>query len=337
MRQTLRLLRQLNEAQKYILRNDINTKRIAIILLDNFVEIQLYELVSNRFSWSNYLYSSYKRIDAEYPYKHYTKKEQEKALKYHDSLLKVALNEGFIDDEDINELTFAHEVRNKAYHRFEEEKTLTRVGIYLLYCVICKRQKIWGGGKSFTTYSSNDLLDNEYTYFNIKNTIIGFSWEQYWPSFYQDFFRVEELETFDASKAISDFVLNILDETNDSIDFIQDFMKDDFNFNELLSEYYFWKMIEQQFEENRIANDDRNDLIISLRNDFKKKFRKQRSNKIEILIERATELAFLSINEVLLKYNNLMTEVNYFNEAFCSIHSDIEDHIQNEIDRFRGK
>lgn len=62
LRRTLKLLKQLNEAQKFILRDDVNSKRLALILLDNFVEIQLTAKVEEKFSWDNMMYLLYKTI-----------------------------------------------------------------------------------------------------------------------------------------------------------------------------------------------------------------------------------------------------------------------------------
>lgn len=337
MRRTLMLLKQLHEAQKYILKDDVNSKRLALILLDNFVEAQLTAKTKVQFTFDNWRCYTFKRMNMNNPEHHYSKKQQEKAMKYHDVLLEVAVSEGFVEQEDSLLMKFAHERRNLSYHSFVEEETLTKVGVYLLYSMICKYQPKWGNGEAFVAYCSEDPLESEFLVFDVD--IVGhfFNWEKDWGKFLERFFRVESLENYYAQQALSEYILDVLDRTKKSIEFIKRTLGDSCDLNALLCEYYFDEMRRSVITESGLDTTERDKLIQSMRENHKKAFHKKSARHINNLERRAKELQNMKITDAVQKYGALYAEVDYVHTAFSGISSDIDNEIQLQIDIARGK
>ena len=337
MRRALMLMKQLHEAQKFILKDDVNSKRLALILLDNFIEVQLFAQVEQCFWWGNRLRYSYRRCGEEYEKFRYSKKMQEKALKYHDALLDVAASEGYIEKEDLHLIKFAHKKRNASYHSFEEEETLTKVGIYLLYVMICKYQKRWGNAGDMLIYSSEDVLDEELAFFGVKYGNFSFCWEHYWDGFYYKFFRVDSLERLNVPQILSNYVMNILCETEKSIKFIKKHTREEYDFNKLLYEYNFHKKREALIIESELPPEELTKIIQDVSNEYQKSFRKKSTEYIKGLYRRAKNLSNSSTLVAIQKYDLLIKDADYIHSTFCGIASDIENEIQSQIDIVRGK
>lgn len=145
MEKVVLLKTQLAEAATFARSKRFGHKRLAVILLDNFIEIQLSALMQKNFLWDEGLFSP----------KKYTLERKTKVLNHYDELLKVCVKEQIITSDELRLLSYCHEIRNNLYHKGEEEKVLTQAAITILYHIIIKYQPHWKSAKNFTAWTNN--------------------------------------------------------------------------------------------------------------------------------------------------------------------------------------
>ncbi|MDN3584666.1 hypothetical protein [Mucilaginibacter flavus] len=140
MERIILLKTQLAEAAKFANAADTAHQRLAIILLDNFVEIQLSALMRKKFSHEDVFTSKPKQ---------YAYAQRVKILHNYDDLLKAAVTEKLITPADQKALTFCHEVRNRAYHIAAGEHAVIAIAIAFLQQIVMSYQPQWRSGRDF--------------------------------------------------------------------------------------------------------------------------------------------------------------------------------------------
>lgn len=107
------VLVSLKEADKYARSQNPHHHRLAVILLDNIIELQLRRKSEKTLAWDRTTwYSGVRRYD---------RKQRKKVSRDHGELLDLAVAESIISADESKLLDFAHRIRNRAYHDGESE------------------------------------------------------------------------------------------------------------------------------------------------------------------------------------------------------------------------
>ncbi len=120
-----RILIQINEAIEYANSGSLIKKKLAVILLDNLIEIQILKkiedvLSNDRTTW--------------YETRQFSIKHR-KAIKYMEGLLKFSKDQNLITEQERYLLNYSHSIRNEVYHKGEIEDQLLDIAItiYLIF------------------------------------------------------------------------------------------------------------------------------------------------------------------------------------------------------------
>lgn len=127
MEKTIPLKTQLAEAAVFARSYRHAHNRLAVILLDNFLELQLSGMMKQLFHLDRSWYR---------PYKKHTSAQRNKILRHYNELLRASVRENIISEENKRILSFCHNIRNNLYHQGDEDKLLTQVAVVLLHDVI---------------------------------------------------------------------------------------------------------------------------------------------------------------------------------------------------------
>jgi hypothetical protein len=129
----------LREADGFARSQNPHHHRLAIVLLDNIVELQLRRKSVKAFAWDNTTwYSGVRKYD---------RKRRKAVSKYHGELLGLAVEEGWITEGEKRLLEYAHRVRNRLYHEgHPEDRIDLSIALTLLYRLIRRRFSEWKNG-----------------------------------------------------------------------------------------------------------------------------------------------------------------------------------------------
>jgi hypothetical protein len=131
----------LKEADTFARSLNPHHHRLAIVLLDNIIELQLRRKAETAFAWD--------RTTAYSGVRQHDRKRRKSVTKYHADLLALTVSESIISEDESNLLAFAHRIRNRAYHEGDsEDRVDLRLGITLLYRFVRKHFPAWKNGWS---------------------------------------------------------------------------------------------------------------------------------------------------------------------------------------------
>ncbi len=134
------ILVTLKEADRYARSQNPHHHRLAVVLLDNILELQIRRKSEKTFAWDRTTWYSGVR--------QYDRKRRHKVSRDHGELLALAVAESIITDEELKLLAFAHRIRNRTYHDGEsEDKVDLRIGLVLLYRFVRRRFPEWKNGR----------------------------------------------------------------------------------------------------------------------------------------------------------------------------------------------
>lgn len=97
--------------------------RMSVMLMDNFVELQLARQMFFKFR-SEFL-NNYKNLK-------YPLDKRQEILFNDDKLLKVCHQEGMITAHERIMLAFCHDIRNRLYHRGDDDSLLIKIALHIL-------------------------------------------------------------------------------------------------------------------------------------------------------------------------------------------------------------
>jgi hypothetical protein len=325
---------QLAEAAKLGKSEDFRFQRLAVILLDNFIEIQLTGLIQEKFSWDGIFI---------YQEKKYKQKQRQKILKNYDELLKTSLNENFINRNERFLLAFCHDVRNNLYHRIREEELLVNVALRILHEVIYNRQPGWKNTKPFTSYTSK-TIDPFLTSQN-KKFLLGGNSDVDWKDFLNKYFNFIDKRKPNASKLLSYNMLYKISNIRSNFKFLKkEFpifhpFATNWDFNKYLLYYSFEILNHEELEEiKEITSKSLRDLEFEKAYiNYSKSWRYKSYHRLKEIELKAKELSSLEIHESLEKYISLRSELNMIFESIKKAASDLDQAIQLAIDIARGK
>ncbi len=141
---------QLYEANRFARSRNPHYRRLAVVLLDNLVELQLsrkaeFELIYDRTTW----YSGVRK---------HNRKTRQSISRRHPELLAFAEAQGWITSDDVRLIGFAHRVRNSFYHKGRYDDADAEIAIVLLYRFIERYLPLWRNSQFGVMVSPHDAI-----------------------------------------------------------------------------------------------------------------------------------------------------------------------------------
>jgi len=331
MQRVILLKTQLVEAARLGCSDKFHEQRLAVILLDNFIEIQLGGLIRLRF-----IYGYFNNA--------YTVKQREKIFNHFDELVKVCSKEQIINEKERQLLLFCHGVRNNLYHQIEEEKLLVEIALRILYDVIRRRQPEWKVARSYISIhpAPEDPFSNK------KPTLgVDFNSTTEWEEFLDKYFRFIDKRKKTAQKLLSDFIISKIKKTKYNLKFITDnyfsYYPDrrNWSLNNFVLHFSFPiiknKEISKIKENSSFNRDIINQELDKLFNEYKSNWSYIKENRLKTIEKKALEITKLEISGALEVYNSLKNDINLIYDSIQYLSSQLDGRIQQDIDYVKGK
>ena len=141
------VLIQLAESDRLAHAANPHCRRLAVVLLDNIVELQL-----RRKSETEFLYDQTTWYSG--PRKH-NNRTRRAIMRFHHELVAFAEREGWLDSADARVLSYAHRIRNEAYHEGGFNALDGELAIRMFYALIKKRFPEWRTARGLLFISPN--------------------------------------------------------------------------------------------------------------------------------------------------------------------------------------
>lgn len=217
------VLVQLAEADRFASAANPHCRRLAVVLLDNIVELQLrrkseMEFMFDKTTW----YSG--------PRKH-NRQTRRAVFRYHPELIAFAERLGWLDLTDARLLSYAHRIRNEFYHEGGFDTLDSELAVRLLYALIKRRFPEWRTARGLLFISPNPPvpIDNAATDASgnaplltrrqaTSDDIISQS-ADYWQRAIEDVLRYSSDDNI--QQLIHDRIDAYLDDVERSMEFIQ--------------------------------------------------------------------------------------------------------------------
>lgn len=324
---------QLVEAARLGKSNDFRFKRLAVILLDNFVEIQLSALINDKFMWDGaFLFQE----------KKYKQKDRKRILNHFDELLKACVSEGIITKEESFQFAFCHGVRNNLYHKIGEEELMVDVALRILHVLISLKQPEWKSARGVIVHTMNS--HDPYVIGRKKTVIIHSNSTEEWKYFLEKYFRFIDRRTSGASILLGKSILKKMKDTRLSYDYIKKEFHvyfpyaADWEFNDFLLEYSFKNIYRDKIEEIKEAEgrDAQQQEYEKLFFEYKSKWRNKKFSRIKDIEVKAKDMSKLTTFQSLEKYISLRNEFNLIYEAMSHAAGDFDGAVQHAIDVAKG-
>lgn len=325
---------QLVEAARFGKSEDFRFKRLAVILLDNFIEIQLSALIKEKFNWDGAFIFQNKK---------YKQKERIKILNYYDELLKTCVKENIINEQELFLLSFCHDIRNNLYHKIGEEELLVNVALRVLNEIIIIRQPEWKNARMFTTY--NIKSHDPYRVNKKTNPFRGGNSQIEWKYFLNKYFNFIDNRMATSSSLLSKSLISKIKATRLNYRFLKrEFhiffpYAEDWKFNDYLLHYSFKNVNKDRIEEIKelIGKEKQQQEYDGLFAEYEKKWHAKKYERLKNIEDKAKEMLKLDTYKSLEKYISLRIETNLIYEAIGGAASDLNGAIQFAIDVARGK
>lgn len=325
---------QLAEAAKFSRSKQLGHKRLAVILLDNFVEIQLSAMIRQKFHWDGMFNLQDKK---------YSHEKKIRILNHYDELLSTCVKENIISPEERRLLTYCHDIRNNLYHKGDEEKLLIQIAIITLYEIILRHQPTWKTTRPFTSWSK----DTNDPYNPKKGRRPRQSWnsEDDWKFFLKKYFLCVDKRAKSGSKLLSDFLISKIRDTKSAIAYFEKEFSiffpstKDWSYNEFLLYYSFLNNQKNEIEKikelkdikaQRIQYDD----LFSL---YKRNWRYRKATRLKTLEQAFKKLAEEPIEKSIEKFVSYKDEVKIIHDAFQHAARDFDSAVELAIDMARDK
>jgi hypothetical protein len=145
MKTNQQIIYQLREASRLAALPNPHAKRLALLMLDNLAELLIrwrseMELIGDRTSWLGM--------------RAHSASVRQGVDRWHGPLLRFARGHGWIDDAALDALTYAHRVRNEAYHGGEVDVSDCELAILLLSSFLREHLPRNHAGKGITILTS---------------------------------------------------------------------------------------------------------------------------------------------------------------------------------------
>ena len=292
------ILVTLIEANRLATAANPHFQRLGLVLFDNAVELQLRRRSESTLMLDDTTcYSGVRK---------YNRKRRKKISRYHRELLALAVDEAWITADDSLLLSFAHNLRNHAYHSgISEGETDLQIGLTLLIRFVAKYFPQWrGAGLLMTIPSESSLSFEDVDTDSSGRAPMLFGFEQTEPSeFFPDTGRfgrtehwqkiLETVLTYDYKKDVRPLIKrrleNAVTQLREDIECITKY--DDVNFGSVLDHRFH--RFTPWFDENLLGANPISDPRIALNIYVAVLEHEERLLDISDLGERADEFAKL--------------------------------------------
>lgn len=334
MERVILLKTQLAEAAKFARSTRIAHRRLAAILLDNFIEIQLSTLIKQIFlaDWAYY-----KRE------KKYSESTRIKILYSYEELLKACVNESIISTDELRMLNFCHNVRNNLYHKAGEEEILIRIAIIMLHQIIVKYQPKWASARGITVYDG--VTVDPYTTNESKFNMFSGNSKNDWEEFLAMHFNCIDKRSKSASRLISDFLIDKIKKAKDALKFVnKEYViffpgTTDWDFNRLVFHYSFLNTNEIELKKIKelVDKNEKDRIFDELIKKHRAKWTYKKPERLHILEKSFRKLATLGVEQCLEKFMSYKEETFMLHNAIAHAAGDLDSAIQDALDYMRGK
>jgi len=329
MENVILLKTQLAEAAKYGKSKDFRFQRLAVILLDNFVEIKLNSLAKQKFMFDTEL--------SKYTEKKYSEKKRKKILTNYDELLKFSLGENTINEKEKYLLLFCHDVRNNLYHSIYDEELLVTISLKILKNFITEKQPLWGNVNFITQY--NGKMEDPY-----KSKSASFNTADDWKFFLAKHFNFIDKRTSNSSNLLKKFILQKMSIVRDNYKFLMNEYADYFpyaknwGFNDFIFTYSFKYLHQKEIEEIKEINkvSEREKQRKSLEAEYKQNWKNKKFSRIKAIEQKAKSMSRLEISKSLEVYISLRDEINIIYEGLKNAANDLNSQIDLEQEMANG-
>ncbi|RQO77741.1 hypothetical protein DBR40_07135 [Pedobacter sp. KBW01] len=330
MKRVILLKTQLAEAAKLAGSPDFAKQRLAVILLDNFMEIQLVEFMKANFAHDDWFTSR--------PLK-YNFDQRKKILYNYNDLLKACVLEGIIDADERNLLAFCHDVRNNLYHQAREEPLLTFIALLFLNDLILKYQPQWKSARDFTSWDTITVdpyeVDTGKDYF-----FHDFNSRDAWELFLETHFKSFIDRSKTPSVLIAEHLLGKITQSRDHYSFLIDnhpafhANSETWELNEYLMFYSFYNV--KEFELKVLKSSDQKHNFRQIRDnmvlDYQKNWVYVKTTRLDTLEGHFKKIANLPAAQALKKFMAFRAEITMIHEALSRAASDLDHEIDMAID-----
>jgi hypothetical protein len=330
MERVILLKTQLAEAAKLACSADFAHQRLAVILLDNFAEIQLSTLIKRLFFFDE----GHAGVPKKYGYA-----IRKKLLYNYDDLVKACASENIITSEERELLIFCHNVRNNLYHQAAEEHLLTTIALQFLHGLILKYQSEWRSARDFTSWSrdTKDPYQLNDGGFLMRDT----NTREEWLLFLKKYFDFAPAGGRTASALITEHLLNKIETAREHYQFLLDEYgifspgSAHWELNEFVLFYSFFNV--KDFElKNLKANGDMaqyNTGYLQMMQEYKANWNFIRPERLSKLEKSIKALEALTAPKALGKFQSYKTEVYMIYNALSRAVGDLEVEIEAATER----
>ncbi len=119
-------------------------KGIAVILLDNLIELELYKIAKNTLLWDEASIDGGRAIDK------VTRDNIVGGKGKYDRLIKFSKDNALLTESEMEILKFGHELRNVIYHQGEDDELKIEIGLLIYYGIIKVKMKKWADSRMFS-------------------------------------------------------------------------------------------------------------------------------------------------------------------------------------------
>ncbi len=203
MERIKRIATQLEECKKFIEFQQDTHYRLAVLLLDNLIELLMYHVVCNEFQYDDYFIKLHKWIDntpasdeekrkirSELKYELIPTKQRVAVDRYFDEKLKfLSSHRDYISPQTARVLSRLHVYRNEIYHRDTVRLESIRTAALILFDIAC--DLISDLKLSSCGYNSDDDLSWMAKYTEIK---MDFDIQKKVAKYYRDSFSLDLTE-----------------------------------------------------------------------------------------------------------------------------------------------
>lgn len=329
MERVILLKTQLAEAAKLAGLDDFAHQRLAVILLDNFMEIQLSTLMKKKFTYDDAFTSNPKKYN-------YTLRK--KILHNYDDLLKICSSENIINQEERDLLNFCHDVRNNLYHHAKEEHLLTTIALQFLHELVLKYQPEWKSARDFTSWTMK--TKDPYSSNKEKSFLPDANSKEEWVAFLKTHFGCIPENSKQAPLLITEHLLGKIDKAKDYYQFLLEEYSnfapqtEHWELNDFLQYYSFYNAKDFELKILKEGNDmnQYNKCYSELMLAYKKSWRFVRPNRLVTLENKIKVVAQLTSHQALEKFKGLRTEIYMIYEALSRAAGDLDAQIDSAID-----
>lgn len=349
-----RLLLQLNKAIECSNSQYNQEKAIAIILLDNLIEVQLYKALTIK-HFINKNSENLRRMFYRY---------KDRDLNNFETLLKYSVKESIITQSERNFISFAHNIRNRVYHQGLYDEDKIELGLILYYVFINQKIFDWECSYGFTSYTDKPeyeqinfaqgvlektgMLSEHKQYFNLSLEVILNKW-----NLKNSLATTCKLIVLDEIKSINSnikFIEKTIQEENYYSEFVKFWTFDYFitkndanienlkNLEYILLYYSFLK----KYRDNLNCINDETEFYSKGKIWLKEYFIKYKCKypywtNLEKIKKRAMDFEKQSEEKVLQNFIDIQAKINNLYEDISEAASDLDGYLQFLYDQWRGK